>query len=379
MQDMGSENHFRVKRPSKKRDFNRKWFSDPGWILILVFLLAGCAGPAWYGQAVSGHLALMTQQTEISEILAENKVDPALLQDLQLAVEIREFAIDRLGLPDNGSYTKFTQTGRRAVTWNIVAAPEFSLEAKRWCFIVAGCVSYRGYFDQHLAERYAHKLEKKSYDVTVSPAIAYSTLGWFDDPLLDTMLQYPDEQLAAFIFHELAHQQLYVKGDTAFNEAYASFVEETGVRTWLRSTGRDDLLIHWQSMNAASLQFNILLQNTRDQLQEIYISGLGHEAMRAQKKAAFTNMKKRYLALVDEQWDGVNHYQSWFSRELNNARLALMNLYRGGSCAFEKLYETAAGNIVFFHQLAAHRAALSTDERTVWLNQPCDRRRSVTT
>jgi predicted aminopeptidase len=193
------------------------------------------------------------------------------------------------------------------------------------------------------------------------------------------MLQYPDEQLAAFIFHELAHQQLYVKGDTAFNEAYASFVEETGVRAWLSSTGRGDLLGRWQSMNAASIQFNVLLQNTRDQLQEIYISGLDQEAMRAQKKAAFSTMKKRYLALVNEHWDGVNHYQSWFSRELNNARLALMNLYRGGSCAFEKLHESAAGNIVFFHQLAADRAALSTDERTAWLNQPCDRRRSVTT
>ncbi len=159
--------------------------------LIPVFLLAGCAGPAWYTQAVSGHLALMTQRTGISEVLAEGKIDPALQQDLKLALEIRDFAINQLALPDNDSYTEFVQTGRQAVTWNIVATPEFSLEAKRWCFIIAGCVSYRGYFDQHKAERFAHKLEKKSYDVTISPAIAYSTLGWFDDPLLDTMLQYP--------------------------------------------------------------------------------------------------------------------------------------------------------------------------------------------
>ena len=347
--------------------------------VFLVFLLTGCAGPAWYAQAVSGHLALMTQRTEISEILAEDKMDPALQQDLKLAMEIRSFAIDQLGLPNNGSYTEFVQTGRRAVTWNIVAAPEFSLETKQWCFIVAGCVSYRGYFDQHKAERFAHKLETKSYDVTISPAIAYSTLGWFDDPLLDTMLQYPDEQLAAFIFHELAHQRLYVKGDTAFNEAYASFVEKTGVRAWLQSTGRDDLLVRWQSMNTASIQFNILLQNTRDQLNGIYSSGLNNEEMRSQKKLVFIEMKTRYLALVNEHWGGINHYRSWFSLELNNARLALMKLYRGGSCAFEKLYESAGGNIVFFHQLAADRAALNTDERAAWLNQSCDRRRSVTT
>jgi len=347
--------------------------------LISVFLLAGCAGPAWYAQAVSGHLALMTQRTDISEVLAEGKIDPALQQDLQLAMEIRDFAINQLGLPDNGSYTEFVQTGRHAVTWNIVATPEFSLEAKRWCFIVAGCVSYRGYFDQLKAERFAHKLEKKSYDVTISPAIAYSTLGWFDDPLLDTMLQYRDEKLAALIFHELAHQQLYVKGDTAFSEAYASFVEEAGVRAWLQSTGRDDLLLRWQSMNEASNQFDILLQNTRDQLNGIYISGLDEEEMRAQKKLVFIELKSRYLALVNEHWGGVNHYRSWFSLELNNARLALMKLYRGGSCAFEKLYKSAGENMVLFHQLSADRAALNPDERAAWLSQSCDRRRSVTT
>ena len=347
--------------------------------LISVFLLAGCAGPAWYTQAVSGHLALMNQRTDISEVLADEKTDPALKQDLELAVEIRDFAINQLGLPDNGSYTEFVRTGRDAVTWNIVATPEFSLEAKRWCFFVAGCVSYRGYFNQHKAERFENKLKKKSYDVTISPAIAYSTLGWFDDPLLDTMLQYPDEQLAAFIFHELAHQQLYVKGDTAFSEAYASFVEEIGVREWLQATGRHDLLVRWQSMNTASIQFNALLQNTRDQLNGVYLSGLDKEEMRSQKKLVFIEMKTRYLALVNEHWAGINHYRSWFSLELNNARLALMKLYNGGSCAFEKLYESAGGNIVLFHQLSADRAALNPDERAAWLDQSCDRRRSVTT
>ena len=343
-------------------------------VLISVFLLAGCAGPAWYAQAVSGHLALMTQRRDISEILVENSVDPALQQDLKLTLEIRSFAINQLGLPNNGSYTQFVQTQRHAVTWNVVATPEFSLVAKRWCFMIAGCVSYRGYFNQHSAERFANRLKQKSYDVTISPAIAYSTLGWFDDPLLDTMLQYPDEQLAAFIFHELAHQQLYVKGDTAFNEAYASFVEETGVRVWLQSMGRDDLLVHWQSMNTASIEFNNLLQSTREQLNEIYISGINETEMRALKKLVFSKMKTRYQALVNEHWGGINHYRSWFTLELNNARLALMKLYHGGSCAFENLYESAGGNIMLFHQLATDRAALNTEQRTAWLNQSCDRR-----
>jgi predicted aminopeptidase len=341
--------------------------------LLSIFLLTGCAGPAWYAQAVSGHLALMSKRVEISEILADEKTDKALRQDLELAIEIRRFAIDQLGLPESDNYTQFVQTGQHATTWNIVAAPEFSLEAKKWCFIIAGCVSYRGYFKQLSAEHFANKLEKKSYDVTISPAIAYSTLGWFSDPLLDTMLQYRNEQLAALIFHELAHQQLYVKGDSAFNEAYASFVEETGVREWLLSSGRNDLLSRWQSSAAASAQFNILLQDTRLQLDGIYSSDINRDEMKIQKELVFTAMKTQYRTLVNEQWGGIDHYRSWFSIELNNARLALMKIYHGSHCAFEKLYESAGSNLQYFHQLAADRAGLSADERTDWLNQSCDR------
>ena len=376
--DVGSENHFPKNALMILKRLGGKWFSEPGLkirvcTMLSILLLTGCAGPSWYAQAVSGHLELMNKRVEISEILADNKTDPTLRQDLELAMEIRRFAIDQLGLPDSDSYTEFVQTGQQATTWNIVATPEFSLEAKKWCFIIAGCVSYRGYFNQISAERFANKLEEKSYDVTISPAIAYSTLGWFSDPMLDTMLQYPNEQLAALIFHELAHQQLYVRGDTAFSEAYASFVEEIGVREWLLSSGRDDLMSRWQSSATASAQFNILLQNTRHQLDGIYNSGINQEEMRSQKELVFTAMKMQYRVLVNEHWSGIDHYRSWFSRELNNARLALMKIYHGSHCAFENLYESAGSNLQVFHQLAADRAGLSADERTDWLNQSCDR------
>jgi predicted aminopeptidase len=341
--------------------------------------MAGCAGPAFYTQAISGHLELMNGRTDIDEILADNKADPALQQKLKLAMEIRGFAINQLGLPDNGSYTRFVRTGRAAVTWNVVAAPEFSIEPKRWCFIVSGCVSYRGYFEQHKAVRFSKKLEKKSLDVTVSPAIAYSTLGWFDDPLLDTMLQYQDDQLAAVIFHELAHQKLYVRGDTEFSESYASFVEETGVREWLKSRGSEKLLSRRQAMNAASAEFNQLIRITQERLNEVYTSGIGEEEMREQKVEVFANMKSEYLAMVDASWGGQNYYRSWFSKELNNAQLALINLYEGGACAFENLYASAGGDMRRFQQLAADRAALGKQERAAWLNQPCDQQQSVTT
>jgi predicted aminopeptidase len=340
--------------------------------MVLPFLqVSGCAAPSYYSQAISGHLGLMGKREDIQAILDADSTDPELARELELSVEIRDFAITQLFLPDNGSYTQFVSTGQNAVTWNVVAAPEFSLEPRRWCFMVSGCVPYRGYFKLEAAEKFARKLHGQEYDTAVSPAIAYSTLGWFDDPLLDTMFQYSDEQLAAVIFHELAHQKLYVKGDTAFNEAYASFVEETGVRNWLESSGRAEKILDWLNLEKAGLQFNALLQDSRAKLKTLYASGLPDEQMRERKTAIFQHLGEAYRELVDKQWDGRSYYASLFSTELNNARLALINSYQGGACAFEKLYRSAGGDMGRFHQLAAGKAALDREQRSSWLNQPC--------
>jgi len=210
----------------------------PALLCGAAWLLTGCAGPGYYAQAVSGHLDLMQARRDVAAVLADQGTGEELRQSLQAAAEIRAFAVTRLGLPDNGSFTEYAHTGREAVTWNVVAAPEFSLEPRHWCFPLAGCVPYRGYFDPLDAERLAARLAGKGNDVAVSPALAYSTLGWFRDPLLDTMFRYSEEQLAGIVFHELAHQKLYVKGDAAFNESYATFIEEIGVMLWLDSSGK---------------------------------------------------------------------------------------------------------------------------------------------
>jgi predicted aminopeptidase len=340
-------------------------------VSLTLLLLSGCAGPSYYSQAVSGHLHLMSGRENIQDILDQAGTDPELQRELELALQIRAFATADLGLPDNDSYTEFVRTGRQAVSWNVVAAPEFSLDARQWCFLVSGCVPYRGYFEQDKAARFARKMKNKSWDVTISPAIAYSTLGWFDDPLLDTMLQYSDEQLAAFIFHELAHQQLYLKGDAGFNEAYAGFMEEAGVRRWLQATGRDELMPRWQSMEDASARFNSLLLKTRSRLDEEYKSGHSDQAMRENKKAIFAGMGAEYTNLVNQQWNGEDYFKSWFSSELNNARLALINSYHGGVCAFRNLYESVGGDILQFQQKAAEKAALDKEKRSAWLSQPC--------
>ena len=344
-------------------------------VLLMVLSIAqftGCASPAYYSQAISGHFDLMSKRQDIQQVLEADTTDPELARELELSIEIREFATEQLYLPDNGSYTQFVSTGQNAVTWNVVAAPEFSLDPRQWCFMVSGCVPYRGYFKNESAEKFAKSLAEDGFDTAVSPAIAYSTLGWFDDPLVDTMFQYSDQALAGFIFHELAHQQLYIKGDTAFNEAYASFVEEAGVGMWLQSSGRAEQREHWKKMEKAALQFNALLQGARTELKTLYASGLPERQMREKKPGVFDDLRKAYRLLVETQWDGRSYYESLLSRELNNASLALINSYQGGACAFEKLNRSAGGDMGRFHQLAADKAALEKEQRTSWLNQPCD-------
>lgn len=357
---------------SQARKLKPALYILPLLLVALPFVqLGGCAAPSYYTQAISGHIGLMNKREDIDAILDQASTDPELARELELAVEIRAFAITALHLPDNDSYTQFVSTGQDAVTWNVVAAAEFSLQPRQWCFMVSGCVPYRGYFKFEDAEKFAGKLADDGLDTTVSPAIAYSTLGWFDDPLLDTMFQYNDAQLAAFIFHELAHQQLYIKGDTAFNESYASFVEEAGVSLWLESSGRSGQLPDWLDLETASLQFNALLQDTRAELEALYASGQAEEQMRENKSVVFDDLREAYRLLVDTHWGGRSYYNSLLSRELNNARLALINSYQGGACAFEELYRTAGEDIALFHQLAAEKATLGAEQRTSWLNQPC--------
>ena len=208
--------------------------------LFLILMLTACSGPGYYMQAVSGQWKLMHGRQDIQTLIKDPSTSPELSDQLQSAASIKEFAQKTLELPGAQSYTSFVEIDGTAVVWNVVATPEFSLQPKKWCFPVAGCVPYRGYFDRQKALQSAARLERKGMDVSVSPATAYSSLGWFEDPLLSTMLTGSDIRLAAYLFHELAHQRLYLKGDSAFNEGYASFVEENGVTNWLQSQNRQD-------------------------------------------------------------------------------------------------------------------------------------------
>jgi predicted aminopeptidase len=340
-------------------------------LLPLLFQLGGCAGPAYYAQAISGHLHIMHSRTEISTLLSDANTDPELAVRLRHTEQMLNFADDQLGLSTNGKFSQFVVTGKDAITWNVVAAPEFSLEPRLWCFPVAGCVPYRGYFDQAKAEEFAARLKSRSMDVVISPAIAYSTLGWFEDPLLDTMLQYSDPQLAGIMFHELAHDRLYVKSDTAFSEAFASFVEQTGVRLWLTAGGQEAQLEGWKDWRRAALQFNQLLLKTKQQLLELYASAQPDETKLQNKSLLFAALRQEYRHTVKTDWQGVDYFAMWMSGEQNNASLAVLDSYEGGVCAFTVLFDATGQNLEQFYRLAEEKAALEPAQRKAWLKHPC--------
>lgn len=308
-------------------------------IAVAALNLAGCSTVSYYAQAVNGHLKLMRARQSIDELLAASDTDEELRRKLQLLRDARVYAVSNLGLPDNESYSTYAETGRQYVTWNVVAAPEFSLKPKTWCFPVAGCVSYRGYFAEERARAYAEYLKSEQYDAIVGGATAYSTLGWFDDPLLDTMMRGSDIRLVGVLFHELAHQQLYVKDDSNFNEAFASFVEQAGVRRWLADGGKADTIPAYDAYLQRQIDFGELLKSSRGELVALYKQSLPEDEMRAAKAAVFDTMRANYATLKADKWNGYSGYDNWFAKDLNNARLLAVATYRKWVPAFAVLFE----------------------------------------
>ncbi len=331
--------------------------------LVLFVTSAGCSTIGYYSQAISGHFKLMRGRESIEALLADPQLDDGLRVQLQTVADARRFAVEALALPDNKSYSTYVATGRQAITWNVIAAPEFSLEPKRWCFPVAGCVSYRGYFDPEEARTYADKLEEEGFDVAIGSASAYSTLGWFSDPVPDTMLRGGEYRYVATLFHELAHQLLYVKDDSSFNEAYASFVEQEGIRRWLTERGRAEEIARYEAAEARKVDFLALLKRTREKLVGLYDSGRSEAEMRTDKAAIFAAMRREYATLKTGKWGGYAGYDGWFRRELNNARLVSVATYRRYIPAFEALFEEAGRDLPTFYELAEALGKLPRDER----------------
>jgi len=336
-------------------------------IVLIALSAAGCSSVSYYSQAIGGHLKLMNARQAIDKVIADEATSPELRQKLQTLVDARQFAVSELGLPDNDSYSTYVETGKTAVTWNVVAASEFSMDPKTWCFPVAGCVNYRGYFDRGDADAYAAQLVEQNYDVTVGGASAYSTLGWFDDPVLDTMLRGSDTRYVGTLFHELAHQTLYVEDDSSFNEAYATFVEQLGTRKWLESLGQAERIEQYDASLQRAEDFVNLLGSTRRELQTTFAQDIDEAAMREQKAAVFENMRAEY-ELLKESWGGFSGYDNWFKRDINNARLVAVSTYRRFVPAFLAMYLEAGEDLERFYEVARVTAELPATERRERLN-----------
>jgi len=334
---------------------------------VLVFGASSCSSVGYYSQAVGGHLKLMRARQSIDDVIANQATSPELRQKLQTLVDARQFAVSELGLPDNDSYSTFVETGRAAVTWNVVAAEEFSVNPKTWCFPVAGCVSYRGYFAREDADAYANSLAAQNYDVTIGGASAYSTLGWFDDPVLDTMLRGRDTRYVGTLFHELAHQLLYVKDDSNFNEAFATFVEQQGTRQWLAANFEAQRIEQFDASLQRAEDFVGLLRTTRKSLQATFAKDINEPTMRAEKAEVFATMREEYEALK-VQWGGFSGYDNWFKRDLNNARLVAVSTYRQFVPAFYAMYIEAGEDLVAFYDVAKVTAELPAKERRERMN-----------
>jgi predicted aminopeptidase len=325
----------------------------------MVALIAASSGGCYLSQSVQGQLALMSKREPITRVIAQPSTPPALRAQLESVAAIRDFASRELGLPENGSYRSYADVGRRYVVWNVVAAPEFSVDAKEWCYPIVGCVAYRGYFAEARARRFGARLLAKGFDVMVGGVAAYSTLGHFNDPVLNTMMGWNDVELASIIFHELTHQLLYVPNDSSFNEALAVTVEEEGVRRWLHAQSRDaDLAKHLVQQDHYAKVID-LLTATRAELRAVYASGLSPELEREKKRAAFTAMRSSF-ALLRAGWGGHAPFESWFDEDINNAHLASIATYFTCVPGFERELEAVGGDLTAFY--ARVRALAKLDQ-----------------
>ena len=317
----------------------------------------------YYAQSVRGQFALIMQSRAIESIIDDADVDSALKVRLRRVLEIRAFATEHLALPDNKSYTRYADIGRPYVVWNVFAAPELSLVPRQWCFPIAGCVVYRGYFTREAAQRFADKLRVQGDDVYVAGISAYSTLGWFDDPVLSTMLNYGDAELAGLIFHELAHQVLYVKDDTVFNESFATVVELEGMDRWLARSG-SSAVSYLETKELEERIANLVLEY-RSRLQTEYAADSPDAQKRERKREIFAALRVAYQRMP-ERFAHAG-YERWFAQDLNNAHLVSIGAYHELVGPLQSELAAAGGNLQRFYVHMRRFADLDPAERRAQL------------
>lgn len=330
--------------------------------VLLAGPLAGCSNLGYYAQAMGGHLDVMRATQPIGDVVRDPASNPELRKNLADVLAIREFASRELGLPDNNSYRTYADVGRPFVVWNVFAAPEFSLEPQRWCMLMVGCVNYRGYYDRQDAERLAADLRQEGYDTFVGGVSAYSTLGYFDDPVLSSFLRLGTPEVARTVFHELAHQLVFVEGDSLFNESFATAVENEGMRRWLASRAVPGQHTVFEAQRERKVAFAGLMRDYRKKFRALYASARATDQQRHAKAELLDALRSDYADLK-AGWGGYAGYDKFFSEDLNNAKLASLALYSELVPAFEALLEEENHDLPRFYQRVVALAALGKESR----------------
>ena len=335
---------------------------------VLGGLIAGCANLPYYLQSVRGQLDIWSRQHDIETIIARPTTAPVLREKLRAVLNIREFASAELALPRNASYRYYANLERPFAVWNVFATPEFSVQPRQWCFLFAGCVNYRGYFNRADADEFAAGVAAEGYDVFIGGVPAYSLLGYFPDPVLNTFINYPTPHLARLIFHELAHQVVYVRDDSVFNESFAVAVEHEGSRRWLDRYGSEAERRAYDAGTARRNDFTRLIETYRERLDALYKTRMAPDAMRARKQALFAELREDYQK-VRESWGGFAGYDRWFTQEPNNALIASVGIYTKRVPAFQALLAREGGDMKRFYAAAKALAGMSKPQRSAALDQ----------
>ena len=334
--------------------------------LSVLLCLSGCAQLGYYAQAVEGQVSVLSSSRPIDQWLADPAVTDDLKSRLRSTQRIRAFAANELGLPDNGSYKSYADLKRKYVMWNVVATSELSMEPQQWCFPVAGCVDYRGYYSKAAADAFAAGLQRQGFDVRVSGVPAYSTLGWFNDPVLSTFIEYPEAEVARMVFHELAHQVAYAPGDSQFNESFATAVEEIGVARWLDAQGSDKMREDYRVYHQRKQDFLGLLDIYRRQLEDNYARPASDAEKRARKAQLVEALRQDYEAMKAERWAGYAGYDRWFDGPVTNAHFVLVATYHDLVPAFRRL-QAGSDSLGRFYREVRRLAKLDKADRRMRL------------
>ncbi|MCP4876568.1 MAG: aminopeptidase [Gammaproteobacteria bacterium] len=334
------------------------------WIISipLLLLLCGCADFGYYWHNASGHLAIMKQRVDIEDMLADDQLELGLRERLLLVQQIRQFSIDRLDLPANDSYDSYVQLEHPYVIQNIFAAPEFSTRLYQWCYPLIGCASYRGYHDEERMLAYVDKLKADGLEVHIGKVPAYSTLGWFDDPVLSSFINWPDYRLAGLLFHELTHQQIYIDDDTSFNESLASAVQQVGTELWLKANKREAQLSELSRWLRYRDEVIKLIESIRTELTVIYAGAVDDVVKREQKSRVFDEARLAH-ADIAAKYGIQGGYTHWFAQELNNAKIGSIAAYNSLAPAFVNMIHAHNLDFSAFYDYVDNLGSLAKIER----------------